>query len=376
MKTVLIVVLLVSTFAALAQPNRSTIPEASSTKMYTLLLKDGSIVSGRIVRRDSTNLVVRQRNGRLTYVDLELFDRIIADPSDRPAPAANAVNTAPLIATDGPDNYLIVFKDGSQVLGRVVSWDSTTLVIRKRNGQLTYADPALVETIQNPSPPGPENPFAPFMTLNPTAYSVDAGRLYYRNVLLFYNEFTYGITPYWSIGTSLVPVMWFFEGNGPGAITFQSKVSFPIGSVVRIGGNVVYQPSRNYELLKPNATWDLQAMASLGDSQRNITIGYGRSSTNIKEARQPYFTVSALLKLSSGVSFITDNTLYTNQNRFYTGTGSLFSAAVRFDRPRHTFDLGVMGQTYVPSYFDRYFGFSNQKPQFYPYLAYTVRFGR
>lgn len=368
-KTVLILVLVLTAFMASAQSVPSAIPAPGSQKNYTLLLKDGSVVSGRIVRRDSSNIVVRQRNGRLTYVDLELFDRVIDTPTANPLLPVAAVADAPVEDTNEVGNYLILFKDGSQVRGRIVRRDSTTLVIRKRNGEMTYADPALLETVVDPRRTTVENAFAPFMTLNQTAYTVDPGHLYYRNVWGIYNEFNYGISRNWSIGASVLPLAWFLSDAWfVQSVSFQTKVSVPIGPLFRLGVSAAYQPSRTYEFYKLDDAWNLQAVASVGDAQRSVTIGYGRSSGgNNKRNRQPYFTLSALLKLTPGLSFITDNTLYTNQYQYFSGTASLFSAALRIDRPRHAFDLGVLGQTYAGG---------SRNPQFIPYLAYNLRIGR
>ncbi len=374
MKTVLLFVFLLSSWVASAQINPTTIPPADGQKTYMLLLKDGSVVSGRIVRRDSSNLVVRQRNGRLTYVDLELFDRVITTPLPDSQPI-NTITAAPLTDTNGTENNLILFKDGSRVRGRIVRRDSTMLVIRKRGGELTYADPALLETVINPRLLTVNNPFAPFMTLNQTAYTVEPGRLYYRNVWLVYNEFNLGLTRNWSIGASVVPINWLITDSwyAQRSVGLSSKLSFPLGDLARIGASVEYQPSGTYEFFKVNALWNIRALASLGDSQRNVTIGYGRASSgNNKLYRQPYFTVSALLKLTPQLSFITDNTLYTNQNRYISDVASVFSAAFRFDRPRHAFDLGILGQTYNVSFFQG----NGRNPQFFPYLAYNLRIGQ
>lgn len=367
MKTVLILVLLFVSQRVVAQSNLSAIPPVGTPKVYTLLLKDGSVVSGQLIKRDSISLVVKKRNGRLTYVDLELFDRVIEDgaaPSASQATLPDSPTFAPLPAANDAKNYLILFKDGTQVKGHIVRRDSTTLVIQKRNGQLTYADPLLVQAVQDPAQVVPENSFAPFMTLNQTAHTADPGHLYYRNILLFYNELDYGISRNWSIGASVVPAAWFLSDLYVPSVSFSTKVSFPLGNLARFGVSGGYQPSRTYETFKQNEVWNLQALLSLGDSQRNITIGYGRSSSgNTPLNRQPYFTVSAMQRLSPGVTFITDNTLFTNQNWFFTGTAGLFSAAIRFERPRHTFDLGALGQTYI----------QGKNPQFFPYLAYNLR---
>lgn len=373
MKTVLFWLLMLSTFSASAQISPSALPPAGGPKNYTLLLKDGAVVSGQIVRRDSINLVVRQKNGQLTYVDLELFDRVITTTGDDPQQPTGVAGNAPVDDTNALKNYLILFKDGTQVRGRIVKRDSTTLVIRMRNGEFTYADPTLLASVQDLNQLSPTNPFAPFMTLNQTAYTADPGHLYYRNVLLLYNEFNYGISRNWSVGASVVPRAWFLSDVYVPSVSFSTKVSFPLGNLARIGVMAAYQPSRTYDLYKVNEVWNLQAMASLGDTQRSVTVGYGRSSSdNDKRNRQPFFSISAMLKLSPAVSFITDNILYTNQNQYYSDVANLFSVAVRFDRPRHTFDLGMMGETYAFTFFNG----GGRNPQFFPYLAYNLRIGQ
>lgn len=243
-----------------------------------------------------------------------------------------------------------------------------------RNGELTYADPLLVAAVQDLNQLSPENPFAPFLTLNQTAYTADPGHLYYRNVLLFYNELTYGISRNWSFSAAVVPFSLQLSDARAieQSVNFSTKVSFPLGPLARIGVMATYQPAGYHEYYQTYQVWNLRAIASLGDSQRNVTIGYGRSSQDDKRYRQPYFTFSALLKLSPTLSFITDNTLLTNQNLTYSTVASLFSAAIRFDRPRHAFDLGVVGATYSASYFV----YGSHNPQFFPYLAYNLRIGQ
>lgn len=125
MKTVLILVFLLNAVWVGAQPNPAAIPPAGGQKIYTLLLKDGAVVSGQIVRRDSINLVVRQKNGQLTYVDLELFDRVLTTPTDTPFQPAAVTGNAPVDDSNTLKNYLILFKDGTQVRGRIASRSGT-----------------------------------------------------------------------------------------------------------------------------------------------------------------------------------------------------------------------------------------------------------
>ena len=108
-------------------------PEDTQRRHSYLLMRDGSIVRGQILRQDSTVITVQKRNGDKTFVEADQLVHISAV-------APTASNPA---ATDYPPAAYPVFvlKDGSRVEGKFVRRDSTMITVRKRNGQLTYSLP-------------------------------------------------------------------------------------------------------------------------------------------------------------------------------------------------------------------------------------------
>lgn len=393
MKTVLLGgLLLLLPFLSDAQTTLT--PDTTGGKNYRILLKDGSQLQGRIVRRDSITIGIRLPNGRITYVEPALFDRIETGAA---AAGSRAPEATALVDTTRGKNYYLYLRDGSVLHGRLVQQTDTLDVVRLRNGQLTYVEPALIDHIQGKADrvdqaesvrqtSAADNPLAPYMTLGQTAYTPDAGHLYYRNVYLVYNELAYGITKFWSVGAAVVPVSWFVTDQGfAQSFNLSSKISFPLGRLVRIGADVAYRPAHGADYERQTALWNWEVLGTVGDRDRNITIGYGReSSRNFSFTRFPYLRIGAVQRLSRSVVFITDNTIYINEGVF-SNASSVFSAVVRLGHRRHGFDLGVAGATFhtyyysIPIYDNGYYSSTYIKTKqigIIPYVGYTVRIGK
>ena len=70
--------------------------------------------------------------------------------------------------------------------------------VRVDAGQIVRTEQRGAETPEGTFP----NIFPQTMRLAPTAFSAEKGRGYYRNYLLYFNQFEYGISDNWSVGTS------------------------------------------------------------------------------------------------------------------------------------------------------------------------------
>ena len=302
MKTVLLVALLLTASLlpclTVAQiPNTAPV-DTIRARNYAIYLNDGLALYGRIIRRDSSNYTVRLRNGLITYVPLDLLKNLGAG---RPKSAETRPNlTAPVAVLD------------------------TT-----RKG--VYA-----------------NRFGPYLLFNQTAFNPDAGRMYYRNQYGIINQLDFGLTKFWSIGATVSPLTWFLTEQGIiQSFVLQSKLTFPVGPWLRLGAGGFYRPAytRRTEFFRYNvaAAWQVEALASFGDSQRNITFAYGRSfGKSYGSTRPAYLRVGAVMKLAPKLSFVSDNVISGN-DEFGNDAGSQFSGIFRFDRRRHSFDVGVLG---------------------------------
>lgn len=407
MKTVLFFLLL-GPVLSWAQLIKIT-PEDTQRKHSYLLMRDGSVVRGQIVRQDSSLITVRVKGGDLSFIEADQVVRISPNHPSDVASTERMTNVTPLYS-------VFVFRDGSQVEGSYIRRDSTMITVRKRNGQLTYFEPELlvrIDTIRA----GIESPdltvsgdrtfinrFSPWLLTGQTAYNSEKGQFYYRNTLFLLNEFNYGITRNWSVGASFVtPIPYLvitdyyaFRGFLFRNTQLFSKLSVPISDQFRLGLHVTYKDNLLSNYLKRGAL-TFQALASVGTSQRNVTVGYGLISrgkwrfyqyqpiysssapipisidTPIPD--QSFLTLGIMQKVSPILTLVSDNRINVGQSQYYyyddTGERASLSFALRFDRRRHAFDLGLYGLAYRDN-----FKWDGHQVRLLPYLGYNVIIGR
>ncbi|GAB3699459.1 hypothetical protein GCM10027592_25550 [Spirosoma flavus] len=394
MKTVLLILLLCPA-VVWAQRIQASLQDLQRKQSY-LLLRDGSVVHGRIVRQDSSLITVRLHGGNYSYVETDQVSRISASKI-APESGGNLLNSA-------AKSTVFVLKDSTRLPGTFVRRNETMITVRKRNGQLTYFEPELllrVDTVQSgnmanvtggASVEKPLYPtkFSPFMLTNPTAFNLEKGRFYYRNTLLLLNEIDYGITKNWSVGAGLAPMFNDIKiGNQSfmaASFRFSTKVAFQVGQQIRVGVNAIYQPKQQGDVVFSPEQVLLQGILSLGTSQRNATISYGmRLLTNIISSssgiyasfynrKQSFLSIGLIQKISPSLTLVSDNMFY--KNIYFGGSGADLSMALRIDRQRHAFDLGVLSTLQPYTYYT--FNSSGTKIQtnFYPYLAYNLLIGK
>ena len=366
-------------------------PQDTQRKQSFLLMRDGSVVRGQILRQDSTLISVRKRGGNLSFIEADQVISILADRSDLPENRAGARTASPY--------KVYVMKDGARIEGRFVRRDSTMITLQKPNGQFTYFEPELlarIDTIQRESSGTSggtfPNRFSPWLLTGLTAHNPEKGRFYYRNTWLLLNELQYGITRNWSVGASFVtPIPYLIYSDaylGTGGYILSNsrlftKLSAPIGRRFRLGVDASYRSTQQFTLSRGRDIWTFQALASVGSSQRNVTIGYGlRVQSNKNRQRyyyygrmptnQSFLTLGVMQKLSPSLTFISDNTVQLGRTYFYYNESrASASAALRIDRRRHAFDLGIYTLIYQRPYL-----WDGRQTRFFPYVGYNLLIGR
>lgn len=375
-------------------------PQDTQRKHSFLLMRDGSLVKGRVLRQDSSIVTIRKSNGDLSFIEADQIARISANrPDDVVRPR------------ESPATTVFVLKDSTRLDGTFVRRDSTMITVRKSNNQLTYFEPELlvrVDTLRAGKMgllAGDDrvytNQFSPWLLTGQTAFTPDKGQIYYRNTLLVRNELSYGITRNWSIGASfLTPgtnlyLAEFYALNGflPTYPQLFTKLSLPLGNRFRFGLNVAYLDK--YALsTNRRGTLTYQALGTIGTSQRNVTLGVGlinRGNIRYYYAQpvypsslpaffdvnipdQVFLTLGIMQKVSPFLTLISDTQVNLETNTYYyddhTEWVSL-SFAFRLDRQRHAFDLGLYGLLYGQNN-----TFDGQRFRFLPYVGYNVRFGK
>lgn len=377
MKSVLLGTLLLVMTLAGARAQVAPV-DTTTGKPYYILLNDGSHLFGRIVRSDSIMHTVRMRNGQLTYVERTLFKAIsgVAPVSaDSTVYYSNNARPAPVLSTTtAPGQYVITLQDGTVLKGRVLSQDTSRVVIETQNlglvhvpvGQVVRMDRIGLDQrryLRNGHPAeGYRNLFPHYMNLTPTAFQAERGRVYYRNSSLTVNQVDVGITDNWSLALGVavpIPVPFVLAG------WLGTKVSVPIGSNVRVGAQGQYYLG-GFTLFSAEtfrASY-VQGIVSLGSSQNNVTFGLGGSLD--RDASATILTVGVVRKVGPLVTFISENSVYLGQN---SNTPVKLSAGVRFDRERHSFDLS--GNLFFGLSSGRNSGFG-----FTPLASYQLRIGQ
>lgn len=401
MKTVLLFLLL-GPGTLLAQMMKISPSDVQRRNSY-LVMRDGSVVKGKVIRQDSTIITIKRRDGDLSFVEA---DQVVQILPNRPT----EMERQPVSGAMTDQQTIFVFKDGTRIGGTFIRRDSTMITVRKRNGQLTYFEPELllrVDTVRTDLASGDgaddgvfTNRFPLWLLTGQTAFNAEKGRFYYRNTLAVLNEFDYGITRNWSIGASFItPITYlalvdFYALNGflPNNSRLFTKVSVPLGERFRVGINVEYQ-DRPYSSTN-RGVLTYQALATIGSSQRNVTVGAGlidRGNRRYYVAQPPYsstlsayvdqhipnqlfLTLGIMQKVGPGLTLISDNRINPGPyNSLYYDNGERVSVsfAFRIDRRRHAFDLGLYGLVYRDNS-----TLYNSQVRLLPYLGYNLLIGR
>jgi hypothetical protein len=252
----------------------------------------------------------------------------------------------PGVTKNEKQTYSILLKDGTRLRGELIRQDSSEAIIRTENvGTITVKSEQIVRMEKigvQADGEGFPNQFPQTMRILPTAYSAEAGKLYFRNYLISLSQFEYGITDNWSVGTTVYS---FLPTN---LFSVNTKLSFPVGQKVRLGINAQYAAIRFPRLFLNGGFAGIgyvQGLVTTGDRQNNATYGLGWSLSNGSFSRNIVGSFGLVRKVSPKLTFISENILLFGGN--VQGVVATVSAGIRFDRRRHAFDLA----TYVPLFF-------------------------
>ncbi|MBO0947768.1 hypothetical protein [Fibrella forsythiae] len=381
MKTLLTLLLLGSLQTLLAQPGQS----GKQTPVLHFVLIDSTIVSGRVIKQDSSMVVVRKRNGDLTYLETYQIVRRSDIMPQRPDQPGETISSFSL-------------RDGATVTGRVIKRTPLAIVVRQQNGTLSYIDPGDVlstdteaGTLPTGTLSGPDGNVpagSPYLLNSHTAYTPRSGQVYYRNTNLIRNELELGITNGWSLGIVYNPLITSLYAssvlindaiytNSDFGTQIYTRIGIPIGRKVRVGAELrthlqypEYAPTMRTSFLG-------QAQLSIGDQISNVTLGYTfkLGDQNAALLNEGALTIGVRQYLSPSLSFVSDNSI-----KLVTSFSSPFArlaAALRIHRRHHAFDIGVLSAVnrYI---YSSYYGYYSWQTKFnaYPYLGYSVQFGR
>ncbi len=204
----------------------------------------------------------------------------------------------------------VQMNDGNEFIGHVLSQDSSNLILQTdKFGKLTLNKGDVVRT--TPIKPQNikqgqywfENPQSTRYLWMPNGYGLKKGEGYYQNIWVLFNQVSYGLSNYFSIGAGMVPVFLFGGGETPVWIT--PKFSIPVvkdklnlGAGVLMG-TVLGASGTGFGLL--------YGLTTVGSRDLNLSLGIGGGFSGSGWGKSPVISLGGLARTGARGYLITEN---------------------------------------------------------------------
>ncbi|MFC5408385.1 hypothetical protein ACFPMF_03635 [Larkinella bovis] len=267
-----------------------------------------------------------------------------------------------------PGTYDFVLKDGTLIRGQFVRRDSLSYLIRtqKEGDRLLKASEIVrADLVGGTLRSGPDYPNGfPFrLFFMPTAYMPEKRSLYFQNSYVLFSRLEVGITKNWSVGTT-------FQTLNPGNFhTVSTKYGTRLSSRMQVALHVQYIGIQLNEHLLTRIGL-AQGIVTVGDAERNITVGAGTTFSRQGLASSGVVTIGFVRKMTPDLTFISQNNILVGEaiEPAYTYLTGLSSFGFRFNRRRHAFDTALLLPVFSHN------GLVRTSPL--PYLSYQIRIGK
>lgn len=316
---------------------QDTASAAYTPVTYTfLLLKDGTKIAGKVIRKDEQQLVVS---------DFVLGELTIE---------RSQVITENELATG---TSWCFFVTGQQLCGEVISQDDSLIYIKTESIAMLRLDPKKIKEVK---PAGTRtvvngevwfpNPHPTRYLFMPSAIPIKKGEGYYQNIWLLGNTVNYGITNHFSLGGGI---------GFPLCYMISAKAGYKVAKNVHVAGGGVFAGAFYGINFGLGAAY---GAVTIGNDDNNFTLagGYGltrqlvssgafTSNYEWKPTPRPMFTASGMVRLANHFSLVTENWFFATQEHlnnssmesFYT-YHAIASLGFRTMWQRSSFDLAAV----------------------------------
>lgn len=266
-------------------------------------------------------------------------------------------------ATDTTTVYRIETNDGNEYIGTIRSRDTESLTLKTvRLGEITLrmADIVSIETVLKNRIKNNlfwfDNVQATRHFFQPNGYGLKRGEMYYQNVWVLFNQFSYGFTDKFSLGLGVIPTF-LLSGTAAGIpFWLTPKLSIPlVDDRVNVGVGVFYANTLGSG---EGGVGIAYGLSTFGHKDKNLTIGVGYGFSDGDLGQLPAITVSTLIRTGQKGYFISENYFIVTADE----TVALVSIGGRRMVKRTSLDFGL----FVP--------YSTDQPILIaiPWLGFTV----
>lgn len=236
------------------------------------------------------------------------------------------------------ETYRIETVDGSVYVGEIISeTDEAVTILTESAGEITISR----DSIRSIEPLGreaairknwPENHQSSRYLFSPSAIGLNQGHGYYQNTWILFNNVNYGITDHLSIGGGIIPVFLFGSVAVPFWITPKITLpleseSFHLSAGALIGGAI--GESETGGVFYGNST--------LGDRDRNLTLGLGYAFGAGEIETTPVVSVSGMIRTGRTIYLVSENYFIND-----SGFNGLASFGVRWAPENFSVDFALL----------------------------------
>lgn len=255
--------------------------------------------------------------------------------------------------------------DGNEYLGLMISEDSLNIILDTKTLGKVNIPKTSIKKSTNVVPSSVkggklwfENTQSGRYFWAPDGYGLKKGEGYYQNIWVLWNQASYGVTNYFSIGAGIIPL--FFFGGSPTPVFITPKFSIPVVKdkinmgVGAIAGTLLGEENTGFSLI--------YGLSTFGDRNANVTLGLGYGYAGGDWASRPVITLSGMGRVGAKTYLLTENYYFGSDEESVV----LLSAGGRSIIKKAAIDYGL----FLPV--------SGEMDVFIaiPWLGFTVPFGK
>lgn len=237
---------------------------------------------------------------------------------------------------------LLKMLDGSELIGKLIAEDQTSLIIETTSlGQLNILRSEVKVLIRSPeggragwhaTRDAARNIFGPT-----TGYNPPKGKGYYQNYMLLVNQVHYGLTDHFSLGMGLELASLLENALQLPSVALYPKVSIPVvENQFQIGLGAVFTHLADFG----PSTFDFvnyYTALTYGPPDRHISVGLGYTRIDGDYSASPLYILGGQYRFTRSFALATENWLARGPTQ-----GSLLSLSGRIIGQRTSWDLGVI----------------------------------
>ena len=246
-------------------------------------------------------------------------------------------------AQENPDTttvWLVETRDGNSFMGKIAREDTAQLLLHTEiYGPVRIPIPQIrSRTVveQSELVEGQlwfSNPHATRSFFGPNGYGLKAGEAYYQNTWVFFNQLSYGITDYFSMGGGVMPL--FLIAGSPTPVWITPKISIPlVKDKLNLGAGTLLA----WVIGEDSGFGIGYGALTMGGRDKNLTLGAGWAFSGGEWADAPTLMLSGMARVSKKTYLITENYLIGLSGSSF----GILSAGGRSVQKRLAVDYGLV----------------------------------